>query len=75
LQGGALLVVPGCVGAGARFDVPYEATWQRFTAELSKATPAAENAKVILGIETAVLYRDQTPQLEGSSEETSIGSQ
>jgi L-ribulose-5-phosphate 3-epimerase len=51
LQCGTLLVVPGRVGAGARFEVPYETTWQRFTAELSKVIPAAENAKVILGIE------------------------
>jgi hexulose-6-phosphate isomerase len=51
LQCGALLIVPGRVGAGARFEVPYETTWQRFTAELSKVIPTAENAKVILGIE------------------------
>lgn len=45
---GALLLVPGRLGSGPRFNVGYEDTWQRFTAELKKAIPAAEQAKVIL---------------------------
>ncbi len=48
LDCGALLLVPGRLGTGARFEVGYEATWERFTTELKKAIPAAERAKVIL---------------------------
>ena len=48
LNCGALLLVPGRLGNGARFNVGYEDTWQRLTAELKKAIPAAEKAKVIL---------------------------
>lgn len=48
---GALLLYPGRLGSGARLDVGYEATWQRFTAELKKAIPAAERAKVYLNPE------------------------
>ena len=45
---GALLLVPGRLGSGARFNVGYEDTWNRFTAELKKAIPFAETARVIL---------------------------
>ena len=45
---GALLLYPGVVGSGPRFDVGYETTWERFTAELRKVVPAAEQAKVLL---------------------------
>ena len=45
---GALLLVPGRLGAGARFDVGYQTTWERFTAELKKCVPFAEKGKVIL---------------------------
>ncbi|MEO8127037.1 MAG: sugar phosphate isomerase/epimerase family protein [Bryobacteraceae bacterium] len=45
---GALLLYPGRLGSGARLDVGYETTWERFTAELKKAIPAAEKAKVYL---------------------------
>lgn len=48
---GALLLYPGRLGSGARLDVGYEATWERFTAELKKAIPAAERAKVYLNPE------------------------
>lgn len=51
LDCGALLLVPGRVGAGAKFEVGYETTWQRFTAELKKVIPDAERAKIILTIE------------------------
>jgi hexulose-6-phosphate isomerase len=51
LDCGALLIVPGRVGSGARLEVPYEVTWERFTVELKKAIPFAAEAKVILGIE------------------------
>ena len=47
----ALLLYPGRLGSGARLDVGYEATWQRFTAELKKTLPAAERAKVYLNPE------------------------
>jgi hexulose-6-phosphate isomerase len=45
---GALLLYPGRLGSGPRFDVGYEATWERFTAELKKCLPAAEKHKVLL---------------------------
>ena len=48
---GALLLYPGRLGSGARLDVGYEATWERFTSELKKAIPAAESAKVYLNPE------------------------
>jgi len=48
---GALLLYPGRLGSGARLDVGYETTWQRFTAELKKTIPAAEKAKVYLNPE------------------------
>jgi hexulose-6-phosphate isomerase len=51
LDCGALLVVPGRVGSGPRFEVGYETTWQRFSEELKKAIPFAADAKVILTLE------------------------
>jgi len=56
LNCGALLVVPGRVGAGAKFEVGYETTWERFSAELNKVVPDAvvpdaERARVLLTIE------------------------
>jgi hexulose-6-phosphate isomerase len=51
LDCGALLLVPGRVGAGPKLEVGYEITWERFTAELKKVIPDAEKAKVILTIE------------------------
>jgi hexulose-6-phosphate isomerase len=51
LECGALLVVPGRLGSGARFQVGYQDTWDRVTAEMKKALPAAERAKVVLAIE------------------------
>ncbi len=48
LNCGALLLYPGRVGSGPRFQVSYEETWQRFTTELRKLIPAAQRAKVLL---------------------------
>jgi hexulose-6-phosphate isomerase len=45
---GALLLYPGRLGSGRRFDVGYETTWERFTTELKKCLPAAEQHKVLL---------------------------
>ena len=45
---GALLLVPGRLGGGPRFEYGYEITWKRFTAELQKAIPAAAKARVLL---------------------------
>jgi L-ribulose-5-phosphate 3-epimerase len=51
LDCGFLLMVPGAVGYGTKFICPYETTWQRFTVELKKAIPFAEQAKVVLTVE------------------------
>jgi hexulose-6-phosphate isomerase len=45
---GALLLVPGRLGAGARFQVGYQTTWELVTAEVKKVIPFAERAKVLL---------------------------
>jgi len=46
-----LLIVPGRLGAGPKFQVGYQETWERVTSELKKVLPAAAGAKVILGPE------------------------
>ena len=51
LDCGALLVVPGRVGSGPRFEIGYEMTWNRFSSELKKAIPFAEKARVLLTLE------------------------
>jgi hexulose-6-phosphate isomerase len=51
LNCGALLVVPGRVGAGPRFEIGYETTWNRFSAELRRAVPVAGKAGVLLTLE------------------------
>ena len=51
LHCGALLLVPGRVGSGPKFEVGYQATWDRFSAELSKLVPLAEEARVLLTME------------------------
>jgi hexulose-6-phosphate isomerase len=51
LNCGALLLVPGRVGSGARFNIGYETTWQRISVELPKAITFAEKAKVLLTLE------------------------
>ncbi|MGH9720852.1 MAG: sugar phosphate isomerase/epimerase family protein [Bryobacteraceae bacterium] len=48
LNCGAVLIVPGRIGAGAKFQVGYQDTWDRVTAEFRKALPLAGKAKVIL---------------------------
>lgn len=47
----ALLLYAVRLGAGAKFQYGYEVTWQRLTAELKKALPDAERAKVFLNPE------------------------
>src|SRR5215472_5788645 len=51
LNCGAILLYPGRVGSGAKFDIGYEDTWTRFTAELKKVVPDAESARVCLTME------------------------
>ena len=51
LNCGALLLYPGRLGNGAKLDVGYELTWERFTAELKKCIPAAARARVYLNPE------------------------
>ena len=48
LNCGAMLLVPGRVGAGAKFTIGYEDTWNRITAELKKVVADAAKAKVCL---------------------------
>jgi hexulose-6-phosphate isomerase len=50
LKCGALLLVPGRVDP-ARYKAGYEDTWKRISAELPKAIPAAQSARVILCME------------------------
>src|SRR2546425_1004821 len=45
---GALLIVPGRLGRGPKFDFGYEDTWKRVTEEFKKVIPDAAKAKVIL---------------------------
>ncbi|HSB14518.1 MAG TPA: sugar phosphate isomerase/epimerase family protein [Bryobacteraceae bacterium] len=46
-----LLLVPGYVGYGNKFFQGYEVTYERITAELRKALPYAEQAKVVMAVE------------------------
>lgn len=48
---GAVLLVPGRVGNGAKLFDGYEDTWKRFTEELQKCVSASENNRVLLTIE------------------------
>ena len=48
---GALLLVPGRIGNGARLFAGYEDTWKRFTKEMSKCVAAAANRRVLLTVE------------------------
>jgi hexulose-6-phosphate isomerase len=48
LGAGAMLVVPGRLGSGAKFQYGYQDTWDRVTAEMRKLVPFAQKAKVIL---------------------------
>lgn len=47
---GSLLVVPGRLGSGPRFEVGYEDAWNRATECLRQVAPFAEKQKVFLGI-------------------------
>jgi len=51
LGAGAMLIVPGRLGSGAKFQYGYQDTWDRVTAEMRKLVPFAEKAKVILAPE------------------------
>ncbi len=46
-----LLLVPGRLGSGPKFQVGYQDTWDRVTAELKKVIPRAAEARVIIGPE------------------------
>ncbi len=48
LDCGAILLVPGRVGPGAQFQIGYQETWDRFSAELPKVIPYAAEKKVLL---------------------------
>lgn len=48
---GALLLYPGRVGNGAKFDVGYQTTWELFSEELAKLIPDATRARVTLTME------------------------
>lgn len=45
---GALLIVPGRLGTGARFEVGYEDSWKRITESLKQAIPYAARQKILL---------------------------
>jgi hexulose-6-phosphate isomerase len=45
---GALLIYPARLGAGAKFQIGSQDTWDRVTAAFRQALPAAERAQVIL---------------------------
>lgn len=51
LNCGALLLVPGRTGEGAKFLYSYEDSWNRITAELKKTAAHAESAKVYITLE------------------------
>lgn len=51
LECGAMLIVPGRLGQGARFQIGYEDSWNRITAEMKKLIPFAAQAQVILAPE------------------------
>jgi len=48
LNCGAMLLVPGRLGQGARFQITSEDSWDRITEELRKLVPFAAQGKVIL---------------------------
>lgn len=51
MQCGVLLIVPGRLGTGPKFQVGYQDTWDRVSAEMKKVVPEAEKARVILAPE------------------------
>ncbi|MCS7315850.1 MAG: sugar phosphate isomerase/epimerase family protein, partial [Bryobacterales bacterium] len=48
MECGALLIVPGRLGTGPKFQFGYQDTWDRVSAELKKVVPEAEKARVCL---------------------------
>ncbi len=48
LNAGAILIVPGHLGRGAKFLYGYQETWDRVTAAMKELLPHAEQAKVML---------------------------
>jgi L-ribulose-5-phosphate 3-epimerase len=48
---GVLLIVPGRLGTGPRFQYGYQETWDRVSAEMKKVVPDAEKARVCLAPE------------------------
>jgi len=48
-----LLLIPGRLGSGARFQMGYQDTWDRSTAELRKVIPRAAEARVVIGPENS----------------------
>lgn len=51
MECGALLIVPGRLGTGPRFQIGYQDTWDRVSAEMKKVVPDAEKARVVLAPE------------------------
>lgn len=51
LNCGAILLVPAHLGEGAKFQVGYQETWDRVTAELKKVLPLAAEKRVMLTLE------------------------
>jgi hexulose-6-phosphate isomerase len=48
---GVLLIVPGRLGTGPKFQYGYQETWDRVSAEMKKVVPDAEKARVCLAPE------------------------
>jgi hexulose-6-phosphate isomerase len=48
LGSGAILLVPGRLGSGAKFNIGYQDTWDRVSAELKKVVPYAAQKKVCI---------------------------
>ncbi len=51
LECGVLLIVPGRLGTGPKFQIGYQDTWDRVSAEMKKVVPDAEKARVVLAPE------------------------
>jgi len=51
LECGVLLIVPGRLGSGPKFQIGYQDTWDRVSAEMKKVVPDAEKAHVVLTLE------------------------
>jgi len=51
MECGVLLIVPGRLGTGPKFQVGYQDTWDRVSAEMKKVVPDAEKARVVLAPE------------------------